>query len=164
MFTALILIIIGILLIFLNMKAINKEKHNFQDTLEYKSQYMDEVDFKIGNVRREFAETILEIQQEIEYIKLNYNINDNYIKNDLKKDYNKAIKIYNKIYSESKIEDNEEVSSSENVSSNEKSEINSIKVNEINKMLKEGITVDEIAKKLKIGKGEVLLVKELFLK
>ncbi|NFA60025.1 hypothetical protein K8O96_15330 [Clostridium sporogenes] len=41
---------------------------------------------------------------------------------------------------------------------------NSIKVNKVNKLLKEGRTVEEICEILNIGKGEVILIKELYLK
>lgn len=41
---------------------------------------------------------------------------------------------------------------------------NSLKVDEVKKLLSEGINEDEIAQRLAIGKGEVLLIKELYLK
>lgn len=48
-------------------------------------------------------------------------------------------------------------------SSNEEKK-SSIKYEEINNLLKQGFSVDEISEKLNIGKGEVLLIIELYLK
>lgn len=45
-----------------------------------------------------------------------------------------------------------------------KNESNNIKVLEIKRLLKEGFTIDDIAEKLDIGKGEVILTKELYIK
>ncbi|MCS4467817.1 helix-turn-helix domain-containing protein [Clostridium botulinum] len=41
---------------------------------------------------------------------------------------------------------------------------NSTKVNEVSKLLEEGHTVEEICEILNIGKGEVILIKELYSK
>jgi len=41
---------------------------------------------------------------------------------------------------------------------------NNVKVNEISMLLDEGLSVDEISEKIGIGKGEVLLIKELYIK
>ena len=41
---------------------------------------------------------------------------------------------------------------------------NNIKITEIKKLYEKGLSVEEIALELNIGKGEVLLVKELYLK
>lgn len=41
---------------------------------------------------------------------------------------------------------------------------NSIKVNEVSKLLEEGHTVEKICEILNIGKGEVILIKELYSK
>jgi Skp family chaperone for outer membrane proteins len=65
MFTAIILLIIGSVLIFLNIRAINKEKNSFQGILGETSDNMKEFEVEIGKLRREFAETLLELQTEI---------------------------------------------------------------------------------------------------
>lgn len=44
------------------------------------------------------------------------------------------------------------------------SNLNNIKVAEIDKLVKQGFSDEQIAEKMKIGKGEVLLIKELYLK
>ncbi len=41
---------------------------------------------------------------------------------------------------------------------------NNIRINEIKKMLDENLPMDEIAEKLNIGKGELLLIKDLYIK
>jgi len=50
------------------------------------------------------------------------------------------------------------------VDENKKSNENNVKVTEIRAMLHNGLSVDEIAEKIGIGKGEVLLIKELYIK
>ena len=47
---------------------------------------------------------------------------------------------------------------------NNKGNYNSVKINEIKIMLDNGLSVDEISEKIGIGKGEVLLIKELYIK
>ena len=50
--------------------------------------------------------------------------------------------------------------------SNPKKDIksNSLKVEEVKELLGEGLSEESIAQRLNIGKGEVLLIKELYLK
>ena len=51
--------------------------------------------------------------------------------------------------------------------SQEKSEnntTNSVKINEIEKLISQGLTTEEISVKLGMGKGEVLLIKQLYIK
>ncbi|NOW12885.1 hypothetical protein B0H35_000299 [Clostridium acetobutylicum] len=60
-----ILIFMGIILIIMNVKAI-KNDTSFETNFENRIKNTDEYDLKIGELRQEFAETILEMQQEIE--------------------------------------------------------------------------------------------------
>jgi len=57
-------------------------------------------------------------------------------------------------------------SKEEEKDSNPKKDIrgNSLKVEEVKELLGEGLSEDIIAQRLNIGKGEVLLIKELYLK
>jgi hypothetical protein len=55
-----------------------------------------------------------------------------------------------------------EEENSQNIDKKEDS--NNIKINEIETLIQSGLSMDEISEKLGIGKGEVLLIKELYLK
>ncbi|WP_406542245.1 hypothetical protein [Clostridium ljungdahlii] len=60
-----ILIIAGILLVVLNFNAVRKEKKSFQDKLNVKQNEMGNCELEIGKIRKEFAETILELQKKL---------------------------------------------------------------------------------------------------
>ena len=62
---ALVLILFGVILIIVNIKAINKEKKSFGNVLEYKVETMSDVDEEIGRLRRDIGESLTELQQEI---------------------------------------------------------------------------------------------------
>lgn len=199
------LIIIGIVLIVLNVRAIKNDKNSFKNMLNSAEDNMAEFDVKIGEARREFSETILELQKEIEglknYIKENAKVSMDRIENNImevededeeenlallsKELYKKDVfehskvnlneenikssreesvkaednkKITEKVEEKAKIEDN--INNSNNKDDNN----GAYKVSEIEKMLKQGLSLDDISLKLGIGKGEVLLIKELYLK
>lgn len=142
----LFLIIIGSLLIYINVRAIRKEEQSFDTALNKADINMEDFDIKIAALRKEFAETILELQKEIYSLKDKIEDNDNNIIDDFEK-------------TESSLETDKKVKKIE------KKENNSpVKVNEVEKLIKEGYTLDEVSEKLNIGKGEVLLIKELYLK
>lgn len=214
----LVLIIIGAVLIILNVKAVIREKNTkptFQGILEHTDSEIDDFDIKIGELRREFSETILELQKEIIELKelsenkeisaskteadnnfenikfleaarvieekqdneqLNYS-------NSVPKKTEKSAKVSKqamrkgtKAYKNSKLGINEKDITDDNknenyneVKADNKNEIindnhNSIKINEIDKLINEGLSIDEISEKLGIGKGEVLLIKDLYIK
>lgn len=120
-----ILFLIGIILIVFNIRAIHKEKNSFQTKLDQKKESTRDVDVEIGKLRRDFGETIFELQKEIK-------------KND------------------GKSEITEQVSKFENY--------NNVKIDEIKKMLDGNVSIDEISKITGIGKGELLLIEELYIK
>jgi hypothetical protein len=139
------LILIGVGLIIVNYKAVMKEKSSFNSILEDKSRNIDDVDIRIGELRREFSETILELQKEI--VKLKSLISNNKIeegKQDLEVE-----------------ELEEEVVQ---VATGNTSDNNSIRIYEIEELLKSGTPLEEICEKFNIGKGEVLLIQQLYLK
>lgn len=142
-----LIIIIGIFLIAFNYKAIKKEKGSFNNTLNRAENNINDSSIEIGQMRREFAETVLELQQDIESLK-------DEIK-QLKANKSETTKIP---------KDNDIKNDNINKSEDNGSESNNIKINEVGKFLKDGLSVEEIAEKLAIGKGEVLLIKELFVK
>ena len=142
-----ILIIIGALLIFLNYKAIKKDKNTFSNVLKYKKEDITEFEVKLGAIRKDMAESLTELQQEI--LELKTKSTNGTISQE---DNNVNLKT-NEI--EYLLEGKEEVINS--ISKKGKSE-------RIKELLDMGFTEDEICEKLSIGKGEVLLVKGLFKK
>lgn len=286
-----LLLFIGTMLIVLNVNAIKKEKKSFSSTLKDKEDNIKDYQIEIGQLRRELSETVLELQKEIEYLKLKKEANKNFTeeksddnlleekeayktlyndekaiskesededfeqelrkellkgiesmhsskinkqdKNKVKyenkeltaevnennvveqskdenekkaavqhedidevenKDINevnqqiesndeieKEVQSGNKIAEENEqkeIDEKEEKARAKNpvkkidnsinnydkTDENNKSNNNSVKVNEIKAMIDQGLSVDEISEKIGIGKGEVLLIKELYIK
>lgn len=182
MFTTIILFIIGSLLIFLNIRAINKEKNSFQGILGETTNNMKEFEVEIGKLRREFAETLLELQTEISnlekklednssvnhntYIEENNEINKKSVDKELeyhkdtKKNYDKEIIDTEK--NDANIENVEEIEEKRE-DKEIKENKNSIKIKEIEKLMEKGLSIEKIADTLKISKGEILLIKELYL-
>jgi uncharacterized small protein (DUF1192 family) len=211
--TAVGLLLIGILLIALNINAIRKEKRTFSNVLEHSENSMKDYDLEIGKLRKEFAETVLELQREIEDLKADRELSENdiYIEDNHRSDnkektednYKNEDYILNKMDVEyenisgsndviNSIDTNEKNASvnylidegtpinsidennteEENINKNNEAyekkgssiKRNNVKVDEISKLLDEGLSVDEISEKIGIGKGEVLLIKELYIK
>lgn len=219
-----LLFLIGIMLVIVNWRAIRKEKTSFKGTMELATLDVEEIDLKVGLVRREFAETITELQREIidlreivenlqssskVNIKDLYDEEKSYSNNILKEDLvideelvqnstNEPKNLYNKNAKNEEIGYNEDkdnllcINEERNqramellkqldgltpnnfeeekniapVGAISKNEVpnNNLKVTDVRKLFEEGLTLDEIAVKLNMGKGEVLLIKELYLK
>lgn len=174
-----ILIIIGIFLILLNIKAIKKEDNSFSSILKREESITSrDYDVEIISIRKDLAESILDIQKEMEEIKnsiININNKDgdkiNYLEN-IEEKVEEDDSIINDV---KPIEDTNVTSSiksnGEGVISeinfanknNENSESNKInKVDEVKRLVKNGLTDEEICEKMAIGKGEVLLIRGLF--
>jgi uncharacterized protein YoxC len=147
---AIALFVIGILLIILNISAVKKEKKSFSGTLSHAESNMKEFEVEIGKLRREFTETIIELQSEIAELRMKKESDESEITEPY--DIETTVQIVEE-NSQEFIEVDEELSNG-----------NSIKINEISKFLEQDMSVDDIAEKLGIGKGEVLLIKELYLK
>lgn len=197
--TAITLILIAVILIFLNLRALLKDKRSFQGILKSSENNMDEFQVEIGKLRREFAETLLEIQTQLVELEEKVQSNNDYIKDQNKKcinnendinnlekckdiasfndkirdivdiDFNRIKSLDNEV--KLQVENNEPLTAKENYGTNveqednnDNAENNSIKIKEVEKLLNEGLNIDEISDALKIGKGEVLLIKELYLK
>ncbi len=172
-----LLITTGILLIVLNFNAVKKEKKAFMNVLNNKKEDLTDYEVEIGKVKKEFSETILELQKEIEDLKDKINLEQYVIykqKNQThKKVIDKQVEIGIETEMEKEKEDEIEIKKEDNknivnnvpkVSENIKVGNNGVKIDKINQMLNEGLSVDEIAEDLGIGKGEVLLIKELYIK
>lgn len=162
------LIIIGLLLIIVNSVALKKENNSFSTSLAKAENDITDVDVKIGKLRKEFAETILDIQVELEEIKkykkvsdISANGNDFFAKNEgtkYKEIEHKEIIIDDSIHEENVI--NEPLNKDKTIDNYS----NAVKIGEIKKFVQDEYSDDEIAGKLSISKGEVLLIKELYLK
>lgn len=146
------LIIIGIIIIVLNVKALKKEDNSFETILKNREENVQDYQVEIGEIRREFSETIIDLQKEI------YNLQEEL--KLIKEDFQGNIKINEEkkeIVSEIPLEDDkvyeEEIIAIETLND---------KVNKVNELLKAGFSDDEICEKLAIGKGEVLLIKGLY--
>lgn len=149
----LFIFLIGIFLIVFNVKALKKEKVPFDNMLSYRVDNMNEVEIKLGELRREFTEDIFELQKEIEQLKTEKNIQKYASSTEVIPE--SIDNIYNNEIINNELDKNSLYYEAEN---------NNVKVNEIGRLLKQGLDIDEVAEKLSIGKGEVLLIKELYLK
>jgi hypothetical protein len=146
-----ILIIIGLFLIYLNFKAIKKDENSFGNVLKYKEEDISDLEVKIGEVRKDMAESLLEIQQDILELKNYYKVDDNNNVeeiNEPEEDLEKDEKAYLLGVDDGIINNITEKSKTER----------------IKELLEMGLSEDEICEKLSLGKGEVLLVKGLFKK
>ncbi|KGN01874.1 hypothetical protein IRP63_07655 [Clostridium botulinum] len=166
--TAIVLLIIGILLIFINVKAINKEKNSFKGILNKEEVNLQEVQVEIGKLRKEFAETLLELQTEILDLKKKINNKDSIHKNNLeyhKENENNNDKIEDIVdidFDKVKNVKNDQELKKSNIESYE--ETNSLRLKQVQELIYKGLSVEEIADILKVGKGEILLIRELYLK
>lgn len=153
----LLIIIIGIILIFLNLKAITKEDKSFEKILAREEVNNNkDYDIEILKIRKDMAETVLDLQKEIEELKLALNSikkieiqDDNIIKTNNKSEINLDKDIISEIDFSNKIE------------SIKSESFQSEKQRKVKFLLDKGLTDDEICEKLSIGKGEVLLIKSL---
>lgn len=189
---ALLLISLGFIIV--SSKSIYKEKqeqnrieeYNFAGILNRSEENIDDYKIEIGKLRKEFAETLLEIQGEIVELEnkidtlSEINTNESNASNNTN-NTNNTINTTNEVDLISLTEEmkdtvdisinNEktaEMSNSTEVNLDEKAdssnEKNGVKIKEVERLMEKGLTIDEISDALKIGKGEVLLIKELYLK
>lgn len=145
--TGIILIFIGIILIVMNVKAI-KQSTSFDLNLENQIKNTGDYDLKIGALREEFAETILEMQEEIDKLSKNTNT------------YKNGGEINDNNSEKAKGENIDIVA---NKDDDIKNKDQSVKISEVKKMYDDGYTVDDISEKLNLGKGEVLLIQKLYI-
>lgn len=198
----LILLIIGILLIVYNYRAIKRENEtkqeddslniSFQSVLQDNKEELNDYKMEFGLLRKDIAESLTELQEEIfdikrdlnrlkdnskiyknkEGLENNYNINENDIDININKPHGKL----NYKQEEDNGVDNidYEIDDSRTLDSeiddgviseiNFSEKENSNKAQNIRKLLSEGLTEEQICRELSVSKGEVLLVKGLFKK
>ena len=144
-----VIIIFGICLIIVNIISIKKEKRPFNSVLKYKEENMTEVNLELATLRKDFAETILELQTDIEELKKRINLLEEKDAIDIQNSEQKPI-----------------LNSSSNDIDVENDVINDInmdsKSNRIKELIDLGLSDEEICEKLSLGKGEVLLVRSLY--
>ncbi|MBC8062250.1 MAG: hypothetical protein H7Y18_16500 [Clostridiaceae bacterium] len=147
-----LIILIGIFLILFNYNAIKKEHKSFNSILNHEVDNMDEFKVLLGENNEQFNQVIFDIRKELEDIngKFNSIVEMNKKNNEI---------TVEKVETYDKIEDNK---SKINTEADQFS--NNIKINEISDLIKQGFSIEDIAGKLNIGKGEVLLIKELYIK
>lgn len=162
-----IIIVIGLVLIIFNYRAIKRENNSFEiqdkddsfrKVLNDNKNEMTDYKLELGLLRKNLGESLTELQEEILEIKTRLQKIEN--NNDImtvKKDSSKEIPV------KSQDNTNKDVISEISILNNDDIET-SIKTNKIKEFLKVGLSEEEICKKLSISKGEVLLVKELFKK
>ena len=169
-----LLILIGIVLIVINYKAINGEKKSFSNVLKVQDTVEKDYDVELMAIRRDMAESILDLQKEIrelrEILSQKENLEDIDVKKreelyDITKEtikFDNTNNNSNDVISEinfNNIETKEEnIEEKQNKKSSEKS--NNMEL--VKNMIKLGHSDDEICKELNVGKGEVLLVRRLF--
>lgn len=161
-----LLIFIGLILVILNVLSIKKQNKSFDGVLGHAIEDIGDYDIKLGEVRREFSESILQLQSEIvamgQTIERISNERDHihkiYVEDEIHDEHKLYVK--NKINNEEKFYNEEK---DESVVEN-KDNINTSKVEDIKRLFSEGMSVSQISEILKLGKGEVLLIKDLYIK
>jgi len=157
-----LLIFIGLILIILNVLTIKKQNKSFEVVLGNATENTNDFDVRIGELRREFSESILELQSELMEMK---EIIDN-------KEIIKKNNELNKNTNTSYLEEVNDIENNEEIYEENKSEIiiagahnaNSEKVETIKRLFTEGLSVEEISEIMHLGKGEVLLIKDLYIR
>ena len=154
---AIIILIIGLSLIVINFRSIQKdEKFSFEVVLSKKQENISDLELKIAEVRKDMAESILDIQQEILELKNSLNMDENNVKGNNSGKKN-STNNYNEKESELSYLLNADSDVIDNINKNSKTK-------RIEELLKNGFNDDEICEKLQLGKGEVQLVRELLKK
>lgn len=177
MSSVIILVIIGILLIAVNLNAVIKEKKSFKHQLHIKQDGIENWEIEISNIKKEFSETIIELKQEIQALKyekenLNsgitlYNGRGKKVTENINLDGNKEDKYLD--HTSAKIRDNKisnkniVMEQDKDYVKNENQSSNNVKIDKIRQLVKEGMSVSEVSEKTGIDKGEVLLIKELYI-
>jgi len=149
-----LIILAGVLLIYFNYKGLKKEDKSFLSILHNEEENISDTDLEIGKLRREFSETILELQKEIIELKevkqYNYPKDNSYQLQDNTNNEN-----YTKI--DKLLDDEIDIAEEENETENQVIS----RMNVIKDLIDKGYTDEDICESLSMGKGEVLLIKSL---
>jgi len=176
-----LLIFVGLILIILNVLSIKKQSKSFNGMLGNAMGNIQDYDIEIGELRQEFSEGILKLQNEImdmkEIMKKNNEINrgnktyqnqNNTSIDDAQRDDTRRKDDNNKIIIDEPNQDNKDELVSDELGNiiniEENRNVSSTKVEEIKRLFSEGMSTDEISEILHLGKGEVLLIKDLYIR
>lgn len=144
---SIILIALGFILIIINYKALkNDNKSEFAEIYHNTDKITKDYDLELMAIRKDMAESILDLQKEIEELKSMIN------SSKVVKDNSKTLDIVIDNEVTIQLEDEKAIT---NDNDNDKVTI-------IKNMIIDGYTDDEICTKMQIGKGEVLLIRGLF--
>lgn len=163
-----VLLFIGIILIAINIRAIKEDKspksEGFTQNLSVAHDNMDKNEAEIMKMRKEMGETFYSLQEEIEDLKkyiekledkiVKESYEESVVQNIDTLDEEEAI-LPNSQYNDKKVDEHKEEVKVSNS--------NNIKIEEIKKLIDEGKDIDEICEILNMGKGEILLIKDLYL-
>jgi uncharacterized membrane-anchored protein YhcB (DUF1043 family) len=166
---------------------------SFQSVLQDNKEELNDYKMEIGILRRDIAESLTELQEEIVDIKNNLNklknnkemyenkedlenkyfLNENDIDSNINNEYNKVkaqkSEELNKLDAiidqiDENLFVNLDISDGVITEIDFSQKVDSSKTQKIKKLLKEGLTEEEICHELAVSKGEILLVKGLFKK
>lgn len=157
-----LLIVIGIFLIISN-KNIAIERANdegsFANAMKIKDEEFTEYDMKLMAIRKDMAESILDLQREIQ--ELRERVQE---KECSKENLNEDIKIVELDNDINRDCINEDIISEINFNHRvlKENHRNESKIEKIKVMIEEGKSNEEICSSLNIGKGEVLLIRGLY--
>lgn len=149
-----LLIFIGVTLVILNVLAIKKQDKSFDGALENAIGNINDYDIKLGEIRREFSESIIDLQSELMIIREAMEKNVEHLK--------ETEEIYDD--NESNIVIESFYNSDGNGTNTSTDTGNTDKVQEIIRLFSEGCSAEEISEILQLGKGEVLLIKDLYIR
>lgn len=141
------LLTIGIILIIYSALGIKKEEKGFNNFLQGSFENAKDEKLEIGILRKEIAETLTEIQKDL------VSMEDEIAELKTFKETLKNVKESN-----SSLNINFDCKKADNIKSAENKKL------EIKKLLEEGHSVEEISANFNIGKGEVLLIRDLYQK
>lgn len=160
------LIFTGLILIILNVLSIKKQNKSFNGVLGNAMGNIQDDDVRIGELRAEFSQSILELQSEIMGIKELMEKNDKIHKDYAAKYDNKEMVIFkdNAKPDKKKITYIDKKEENKDLVLDEPRNNSSEKVVEIKRLFSEGSSTDEVCEILHLGKGEVLLIKDLYIR
>lgn len=150
-----VILSIGIMLVIYSVLGLKKENSSFENILDNRIDNFKDQDLELGALRKEMAETITELQREI--ITLKEDIKD--IKNlDRIYTYDKNLNV------NFSSKDTDNISSSKKDKDKSKNSVITNKVDireQVSRLLENGYSIEEISNELNIGKGEILLIRDL---
>lgn len=153
-----LLILVGIILVILNYKALKKDDTSFDSMLKYKKEDISDIEVEIGEIRRDIAESLTELQQEILSLKDEIHGSSNKkIEFDLPLDVKEEVEVDEKVIDEKSFL----LNGGDGVINDIRKES---KTERIKALIDLGLNDEEICEKLSLGKGEVLLVRGLYKK